>query len=155
MGIVFLVFVPVRVRVSRCRPSRGIHFPGKHPRGMYSKSLVYHIALNWACWPKGQIFHSNSCKGGQEKIWTLNPTRFQFPPVHFSGPPPCDFKWNLPTRWFLIFLISAEIFNSTVGETIEYIILVSSQNNSYSCHPYIYHWTKIYIHCVLQIPCWW
>ncbi len=28
---VFLVFVPVRVRVSRCRPSRGIHFPGEHP----------------------------------------------------------------------------------------------------------------------------
>ncbi len=29
--MIFLVFVPVRV--SRCRPSRGIHFPGEHPPG--------------------------------------------------------------------------------------------------------------------------
>ncbi len=30
-GMVFLVVVPVRVRVSQCHPSRGIHFPGEHP----------------------------------------------------------------------------------------------------------------------------
>ncbi len=32
-GMVFFVSVPVRVRVSQCRPSRGIHFPGEHPPG--------------------------------------------------------------------------------------------------------------------------
>ena len=30
----FLVFVPVRVRVSGRRPSRGIPFPGQHPLGV-------------------------------------------------------------------------------------------------------------------------
>ena len=29
--MVFLIFLPVRVRVSRCHPSSAIHFPGEHP----------------------------------------------------------------------------------------------------------------------------
>ncbi len=39
-------FVPVRVRVSRCRPCRGIHFLGEHPpRGEWNNSYVRHVQV--------------------------------------------------------------------------------------------------------------